>query len=205
MKLHGHPTGAGTRQALTTLAEKAHEVDFILVDITRGETPSPEHLALQPFGELPVLEDGAFSLYGAGAICRYLDEKLPGPSLVPATLPGRGLMEQFLHVEQAYFSGPATTLARDRTRAGRTPDKEPGAVIEQALFDIARPLEVLDQALEGQQYLAGSFSLADLFYMPHLEGLFQAGHGALVTSRHHLAAWWGRLGERPSWKKIAGG
>jgi glutathione S-transferase len=183
MKLHGHPASPSTRLVLTTLAEKGHEAELILVDPARGASRSPEHLVHQPFGLVPVLEDGDFVLYESRAICRYVNEKLPGPSLVPATVEGRARMEQFISIEQSHLSG---------------------AILTGPPADLVRPLDVLDRALERGDYLAGTFSLADIFYIPAMDRLFLAGQGHLLTSRHHLAAWWGRLRERPSWKKVTG-
>jgi len=66
-------------------------------------------------------------------------------------------------------------------------------------------LAILDQHLATSTFMAGAeFTLADIGYMPYVEYLYAAGESELVTSHKHLAAWWNRVAERPSWKKAIG-
>ena len=44
---------------------------------------SPEHLALHPFGKMPILQHGDFFLYESLAIATYLDRAFEGPQLTP--------------------------------------------------------------------------------------------------------------------------
>ena len=203
MKLFGNPMSTCTQKVLTTLAEKGHEAQFVNVDLGKGEHKSPEHIARQPFGVVPALEDDGFALYESRAIIRYLDSKLPGPSLVPADLKARALMEQWISVEQSYFSSPAVKIVIQRLFApmrGAQPDE---GIVSQAKQDAAKPLDVINKALASSEYLAGStFSLADICFMPYVNYMFMARTGELITDRPHVAAWWKRVGARPSWAKV---
>ena len=84
MNIYGHPWSVNTRKTVMTLAEKGHEANFKPVMIPKGEHKLPEHIALHPFGKVPVPEDDDFVLYETRAINAYLDRKLPGPSLTPS-------------------------------------------------------------------------------------------------------------------------
>src|SRR5262245_48391625 len=75
LKVHGHPFSTCTRKVLMTLAETETPYEFSVVDFAKGEHKQAPHLEKQPFGRIPVLEDGAFSFFESRAICRYLDEK----------------------------------------------------------------------------------------------------------------------------------
>src|SRR5271169_2565324 len=110
MKLYGHPMSTCTRKVLTTLAEKGHEADFVIVDLMKGEHKQEAHVARQPFGRVPALDDGGFWLYESRAIVRYLDEKLAGPKLTPADIQDRASMEQWISVEYSYFSPAAMKI-----------------------------------------------------------------------------------------------
>src|SRR4029079_3910704 len=79
--------------------------EFVLVDIMKGAQKSPEYLARHPFGVVPLLDDDGFQLYESRAILRYLDGKYGG--LAPTDLKDRAVMEQWISVEQSYFSPPA--------------------------------------------------------------------------------------------------
>jgi glutathione S-transferase len=201
MKLYGHPMSTCTRKVLTTLAEKGHEAELVLVDIFKGEAKQPAHLAHQPFGKVPVLEDHDFWLYESRSIIRYLDEKLDGPKLVPAGVHDRARMDQWMSVEYSYFSDPVLKIMR-QVLFGNTPNMD---VVKAARESISSVLDVTEKALTHHPYFGGeTFSLADISWMPYVQYLFAAEQGDLFTSRPAMNAWWERVSTRPSWKKVAG-
>ena len=51
---------------------------------TRAERKRPDHLALYPFGMVPVLVHNGFTVYETQAIIRYIAEAFPGDPLAPA-------------------------------------------------------------------------------------------------------------------------
>ncbi len=204
IKLYAHPASTCSRKVLCTLHEKGAAFDFTLVDITKGEQKGAEHLARQPFGVVPALEDDGFSLYESRAIIRYLDAKLPGTSLTPSSLHDRARMDQWMSVEQSYFTPAAMKAVLEiwySSMQGRTPDQ---AVVDAGLTAAERPLDVLEKGLEGKDYLAGDFSLADICFAPYLQYLSDMGIAKGVTSRPNVAAWWARISARPSWQKAIG-
>lgn len=205
MKVYGHPMSTCTRKVLTVLAEKGHTAEFVLVDLMKGEQKQPSHMARNPFGVVPVLEDDGFSLYESRAIIRYLDEKLGGTSLTPSDLHERARMNQWISIEQSYLSSPAVKILRQRVMnpmMGQTCDE---SAVTAAKNEVAKVLDIAEETLAKQEYLAGgSFSLADISFLPYVQYLFTAQCGDLVTERPSVSAWWGRVGKRPSWLKIAG-
>src|SRR5271154_4010775 len=79
--VHSIPGSPFGRAVLATLEEKS--ASYRLAPLAPGAHRSAEHLARHPFGRVPVLEHGAFSLYETQAILRYLDRTLPSPALTP--------------------------------------------------------------------------------------------------------------------------
>ncbi|WP_437774307.1 glutathione S-transferase family protein [Sorangium sp. So ce1097] len=204
MKLYGHPMSTCTRKVLTVLAEKGHEAQFVLVDLMKGEQKTPEYLARNPFGVIPVLEDEDFTLYESRAIMRYLDQKLPGAPLTPTELRARALMDQWISVEQSYLSTPAIKILFQRVIHPMRGQQSDESVVDASKGEIARALDVVDKAVAGQEYLAGSrFSLADISWMPYLGCLEISKVGELITDRPNVAAWWKRISARPSWVKAS--
>ncbi|MCY1081678.1 glutathione S-transferase family protein [Archangium lansingense] len=206
MKVHGHPMSTCTRKVLTTLAEKGREAQFVLVDLSKGQQKSPEYVAKHPFGVIPYLEDDGFSMYESRAIIRYLDAKLPGPKLTPSDAPSFGRMEQWMSIEQSYFTSSAMAIVMElmfkAMRGGGAPDMDK---VNKGRDGSARALDVADRALMSQAYLAGdTFSLADICWMPYLQYLSATPHGTLITERPHVKSWWQRISTRPSWKKVNG-
>jgi glutathione S-transferase len=205
MKLYGHPMSTCTRKVLTVLEEKGHAVDFQLVDLMKGEHKRDEHIARQPFGVVPVLEDDGFWLYESRAMVRYLDEKLSGPKLTPADLKDRAMMEQWISVEFSYFSPKAMKIVMEMVfhrMAGQAPDM---SLVAKSREEVGKVLDVAERHLAKNDHFAGkAFSLADLGWMPYVQYLFAAESGDLITSRPATKAWWERVSTRPSWKKVAG-
>lgn len=203
MKLYGHPFSTCTRKVLMTCAEKGFTPEFITVNMTNGEHKSEAHLARQPFGVVPVLEDEGFSLYESRAIMRYLDARSSTNSLTPTNIREKALMDQWLSVEPSYFSSPAMTIIKQAyfgTMMGKTPDQE---MITKARNDLTCPLDVLDRALNGHDYLVGNqFTLADITYMPYVQYLFASECGDLITQRKSMNAWWNRVSTRPTWQQV---
>ncbi|MBN8469402.1 glutathione S-transferase family protein [Corallococcus exiguus] len=201
MKLHGNPMSTCTRKVLTVLAEKGHEVEFINIDLMKGEQKTPAHVARQPFGVVPALElDDGFVMYESRAISRFLDRTLPGPSLTPADPKAYALMEQFIGVEQSYFSGPAMKIVMERFRGSNNEEN-----VAKGREGLKRPLEVLDAALATRPYLAGNdFTLAEVCFAPYMEYLFAMGEKDTVAPYKNVMAWWDRVSNRPSVKKAAG-
>src|SRR5690349_9913106 len=110
MKLFGNPFSSCTRKALIVLAEKRADATLVSVDLLQGEHKGPAHLARHPFGVIPVLDDDGFVLFESRAILRYLDARLPGPSLTPSGLRDRARMDQWLSVDQSYVAPPIRSL-----------------------------------------------------------------------------------------------
>jgi glutathione S-transferase len=205
MKLYGHPMSTCTRKVMTTLAEKGHEAEFVLVDIMKGEHKLPEAIARQPFGVIPALEDDDLVLYESRAIIRYLDEKLGGPKLVPTDVRDRAVMEQWISVEQSYMSPKAMVIIMNNMfgpMMGKTPDTD---AVNKAKENLGNTFDIADKALARQDFFGGkTFSLADISWMPYIQYLFGAKEGEMVTGRKNLGAWWSRVSTRPTWAKIAG-
>ncbi len=205
MKLYGHPMSTCTRRVLTTLAEKGHEAQFVLIDLGKGQQKSPDYMAKHPFGVVPYLEDDGFSMYESRAIIRYLDAKLPGEKLTPSDPPSLGRMEQWISIEYSYFSPHCMAIIMElmlKPMRGGTPDMDK---VNKGREQSARALDVVDRALGSQAYLAGDrFSLADICWMPYLQFLSATPHGSLITERPFVKSWWQRISTRPSWKKVNG-
>lgn len=206
MKLYGHRGSMCTNRVLFVLAEKSAEAEFVAVDLAKGEHKRPEHLARHPFGMLPVLEEGEdFSLYESRAIIRHLDAALPGPRLTPDDARDRAEMERWISVEQSYVSPPVSEILKQKFLVPAQGGKVDVDALDVAKAAVSKALDVIDRALTGRTYLAGSFSLADISLAPVLLMLFVTGEGDLVLGRPNLAAWWKRVSSREGWQRVLAG
>src|SRR5215470_11509889 len=90
--VHGIPGSPYVRSALIGLEEKG--ADYRLAAMPFGSLQTPEHLARNPFGRIPVVDHGDFRLFETQAILRYLDDVCPGPSWQPKDAKARARMNQ---------------------------------------------------------------------------------------------------------------
>ncbi len=82
MKLYEFGVSRSTR-AHWVLREAGVEYETVSIDLTKGEQRSPEFLAVNPYGKLPVLEDAGIVITESAAICTYIAEKYPEANLIP--------------------------------------------------------------------------------------------------------------------------
>jgi glutathione S-transferase len=200
MKIFGHPMSTCTRKVLMTLGETKTPHEFVTVDFATGEHKKPAHLAHQPFGQVPAMEDDGFGLYESRAICKYINEKVGG-HLVPKDLRGHALVEQWASVETSNFTPHAMKFIYHDVF--KRPQDE--ATLEAAKQGVEKALGVMEATLAKTPYLAGKeLSLADIFFMPYVEYGMVTPLKETFARYPHTSAWWTRVSERPTWLKVAG-
>ncbi|KAJ6566271.1 glutathione S-transferase [Mycena capillaripes] len=198
--------GGGSGIVALVLAEKQIPFEHIVVDLTAQEQKTPEHLALHPFGQVPVIDDDGFILYESRAICRYLAEKYAdqGTPLLPKGLKERALVEQAASVELANFKPAIGKFGRERMkqRSGLAVDQ---AVLDEGLAEIRAKLDVYEVILGKHRFLAGDeFTLADLFYLIYANPKTSSALNSLMTSHGpNVKRWWNEVISRPAWVKLA--
>ncbi|XP_059070201.1 glutathione S-transferase F12-like [Cryptomeria japonica] len=107
VKLFGCSYASCSRRVLACLIEKDIEFETLSVDINKGEQKKPEFLALQPFGKVPVVQDGSLMLFDSRAIIRYYAEKFGGEG---TCLLGKTLEERaFIDVMVIAFAWSSTS------------------------------------------------------------------------------------------------
>lgn len=163
--IYGPPQSSYVRTARLVCEEKG--VAYELAPIKFG---SDEHLAMHPFGRVPILVHGDVRVVETSAIARYLDEVFPGPSLVPATALERARMEQWISSVNSYLYDDIVKKYVFAYIFPKTEDKSPDrAMITAALPLLERDLRLVDKAVGENEWLAGkTMSLADLFLCPIL-------------------------------------
>ncbi|MBL8744557.1 MAG: glutathione S-transferase C-terminal domain-containing protein [Myxococcales bacterium] len=204
MKIHGHPWSINTRKTLAVVAEKHATVELSLVVLPKGEHKLPAHIALHPFGKVPVLDDDGFILYETRAINSYLDKKLPGFSLVPDDPRAMARAHQWISIADSYLIPHAHPLLVELLFRRHLGGEQDRATIVAGRSAILPALDTADARLAESPYLAGeSFSLADIHWLPYLDYLTEVGESAPIRERKHLSAWFQRVRDRRAWQEVA--
>jgi glutathione S-transferase len=143
-----------------TARELGLAFDPVTLSFARGEHRSPEHLARQPFGKTPALEDGAFTLFESAAICTYLADQRPDAGLVPAPrTQARAKHDQWMSFVISDLEQPLWRITRHRLLYPE--GKRSAAEIELAKDDFRGYAATLEGCLTD--HLVGDrFSVADI-------------------------------------------
>jgi glutathione S-transferase len=207
LTLFGYRYSVYTRIVRMVLAEKG--LRATLVEVDPFTDPLPEgYRDLHPFGRVPALQHGPFRLYETTAICRYLDEALPGPPLQPADPRDRARMAQVVAVADAYAYWPLVrqVYAHAVFRPAEGLPGDPDRVAE-GLAAAPVVLATLDAiAAEGRVLDGSGVTLADLHLAPMVAAVAQAPAGADLLARHPaLDRWWSWMSQRPSLRATESG
>jgi glutathione S-transferase len=138
---------------------------------------APDYFAVNPTGLVPLLIDGEVRLSESMAICDYLATKHRSPLVVPTSDPERPQFLQWLWYGESTLMTPLSRLNILRQVERQVEGKggpEVDALIAGARDHVAKRLEMLEQRLEGRDFLvAGRLTLADISvsYPLHLVGL----------------------------------
>jgi len=195
MKLYYFPS-PNPQKVKFALLELGLDCEMVPVDLTKREQRKPEFLALNPFGRVPVLQDGDLVLWDSHAILSYLGDKTG--RLWPASVAGRADALRWMFFLAGHVSPPATDLAFNRIAAklaGLPGDEAAIARGEKALPDVIAVLE--GQLAKGKWMLGNDFSLVDCDHCPVLNVIEKAGFS--FESFPRVKAYLDACRARPAW------
>ena len=158
------------------------------------ETRTPEFLALNPNGSVPVIDDDGFVLSESMAINMYLAKKHKSP-LYPADPKLEALCWQWSLWETDRLDRQIVDYVRNSVAS--PPAERKPAVAEAAWLQVAPAFDVLETALGKSPWLAGpAFSVADL----NVAGALYRALSIDVSKWPNFNAWLQRSWERPAAK-----
>jgi len=154
MKLYTFPPAPNPRKLQTYLGEKQIRIPVQLVNLVKGEQRTPEMLAKNPMGALPILElDDGTILSESLAVIEYLEELHPEPPMIGRTPVERALTRR---IERICELGVLVRVARivHSTNSPLPGVRENPAVAEQTRSELPEVLRILDAELRDRPFLA---------------------------------------------------
>lgn len=197
LKLHGIAASRAVRP-LWLLEELGVPYEHISQTYLGGATRTPEFLALNPNGHIPVLEDDGIVVWESMATTLYLARRFGGP-LAP-----RDLAEEAEVLRWTFWA--VTECEKDALcvlmhRVAMPADKRDPALADQAEGNLGKPFSVLDAHLATRPWIAGDrFTVADVNVASVLSWVQVSRK--LLSVNPHLADWLGRCLERPAHQKV---
>ncbi|KAJ6498712.1 glutathione S-transferase [Mycena vulgaris] len=209
LKLHGDARSTCTKRVAQILLEK--QVPFTLVPALAGAKSAEYKAKMQPFGQIPVLEDGGYVLFESRAMGRYIARKYAGqgtPGLIvgeDAGMEELGIFEQAMAIEATQFLA-AEQLVHEvliKPHMGWTTD---AAEVARLTALLAAKMDAYEQILGKTKYLAGDhITLADLYHLPYAELITNRMGSDVMTARPNVARWFREISARPSWVAVKDG
>lgn len=194
MTLWGFNGSTYVRTLKMLFAEKAFtDFEQIPLNVLAGEPRSAEHLARHPFGKVPVLDHDGLRLLETSAIARYLNDVLPGKSLVPASVKDRARMDMVIGIVDSYGYG---SLLAGVAGYHLFPDFVGGKNEAARAAGLAQGRKVLAFAMQTKgtsPFVAGDLSLADLYLAPIAAYVAMTPDAPAVFAVDGFADWWARV------------
>jgi glutathione S-transferase len=195
MQLFSGPLSMFGAKAQIAALEKGLDFELIMVPFEEKYEPKhPDVLRINPKQQVPVLIHGDLEIFDSTQIFEYFEDLRAKPALWPREPAARArarLLE--LKSDEVYFPHIIRLMGL-QSRA-----QDPGAVAARAAA--ARFYEEIDGLLAHREFLAGTYSFADIaFYMAQL---FGARMGAPITdATPNLLRWRDRMTARPAVQRV---
>ena len=187
------------RKACAVARYLGSPVEFVRVDLSKGENRTPEFLAVNPNGKVPALTDGPTRLWEADAIMCYL-ARAAGSDLWPDDERQIDVMRWLSwsanhftrHAGQLYFQ----YIIKPRL-LGRAPDEQ---MADEATGFFRQFAQTLNDHLRGRKYLLGeTLTIADFAVAVTLP--YAAEARIPLGGFAEIERWHSRLNELPAWRE----
>ncbi len=170
------------------------------LNVLKGEPRSEEHRQRHPFGKVPVLDFDGTRILETAAIIRFLNDKLPGASLIPASAEDRARMDMVIGIIDSYGYGallggvaayhlfPAFVGGRNETAR------------QQGIETGRKVIEFVVKTRGSSPFIAGDPSLADLYLAPVIAYVAMTPDKDALLGIEGFAGWWDRVQALPSFE-----
>ncbi|MFT6583274.1 MAG: glutathione S-transferase [Alphaproteobacteria bacterium] len=198
MRLYDSSISGNGYKARLLLALQNRPYERIAIDILRGESRTPEFLAVNPNGRIPVLvlDDGRI-LAESNAILFFLAEKTP---FLPDDPFARAMVLQWMFFEQ-YSHEPYIAVVRFwRAHLDMTPERE--AALDEKMTQGYAALDTMETQLGAHDWFGNdAFSIADIALYAYTHVANEGGYD--LSSYGAIRAWFERIESAPGYIPIS--
>lgn len=184
------------KRARLGLAECGAPYETREINLLAGEQKTDEYKRIHPLSRIPALDDDGVVVWESGAILQYIAEKHPEAQLLPTGLADRAVVYTWLHFAEAQLHALMGAMGFQYLR--RAPDKRDETVLARGRKRMPQVLASMEAQLDGKEYFAGDFSIADCANAPWLE--MAPTLEIDLSPFPNVSAWLDRMRARPSWQ-----
>lgn len=200
MKIYGALLSPYVRKVVVAALEKG--IDWELVGVSPGSS-RPEFVEASPFGKIPAIRDGDYTLADSSAILHYMEAKHPSPALIPQDPQARGKAVWWEEFADTVLGAAVLKILFNRLvgpKIRKLPFDE--AFAQEGEAELPALLDYLESQVPHGGWLAGDFSIADIAVACALRSLVYVGHAPDAAARPRTAAWFARVTSRPAWQAM---
>ena len=193
LRIWGRLSSINVRKVVWAAQEVGLPFERIEAGGAFGVVNTPDYRQMNPNAMVPVLQDGALTLWESNTIVRYLCAKYAGDTLYPAPLEARFNAERWMDWQQTALN-PATRNAF--VQLIRTPaSAQQPDLIRQSVDETEHLLTLLEAQLSEQAFVAGEhFSMADIPVACEIHRWF--GLPRTRAPHRHIERWYQGLQQR---------
>ncbi|MDP4556508.1 glutathione S-transferase family protein [Halomonas meridiana] len=198
--LWGRNNSTNVKKVLWALEELQLPFEMVMAGLQHGVNDTPEYLAMNPNGLVPLLKDDATQsvLWESNTILRYLAAQYAPNHLWIEAPAKRAQMEKWMDWSTSLLTPAHRTILMGYVRT--PPEQRDSALLDPAIATCEKLFAQLDAALNQQQWFSGDeFGLADIAISPFTYNLINSG--LTWKPRLHLTRWTEQLAERPAYRK----
>ncbi|MEL7330700.1 MAG: glutathione S-transferase family protein [Cyanobacteria bacterium J06560_2] len=202
MKLYFFPPSNNSRRAHAVALHLGLPMDYVLVNLQAGEQRSPEFLALNPAGRVPVLQDGDFVLWESNAIAQYLASQTttslwPNDDCLRAEIMGWQCWEM-AHLAKATQPIQFERFVKQVLNLGESNSQ----VIERSLATFHQEVAILEAHLAAHPYLVNDeLTIAD--FSVASDFTYAVPCQFPMSDYPHTQAWYDRIEALPAWQQTS--
>jgi glutathione S-transferase len=185
MKLYHHPLSGHAHRARLFLSLLGLQAELVEINLLQAEQKTPAFLAMNPFGQVPLLEDDGHYIPDSNAILVYLARRYGAASWLPQDALGAAAVQRWLSVAAGEIaSGPATARIIQLFQK----PQDPSDAIERA----HRVLGLIEAQLATHEWIAASHvTIADVALYSYIA---RAPEGNVDLAPYaHIQAWLARV------------
>jgi glutathione S-transferase len=199
LKIWGRMSSLNVRKVVLAAQEIGVAFERLEAGGAFGVVQTPEYLAKNPNGLVPVVEDDQVTLWESNAIVRYLCARHAADSLYPLALPARFDAERWMDWQQTTLNPAGRTAFMQWIR---TPaERRNSDAIAQSVAATEPLLAMVDQHLARHAFIAGDrLTMADFPIACEVHRWINLPQPR--TARPHLDRWYAQLAARPSSKGV---
>jgi glutathione S-transferase len=200
MKLYNHFLAPNPRRVRIFAAEKGISLTLQEVDILAGQSRTPEFLAKNSSGGVPVLElDDGSHLSESVAICRYLEGLHPEPNLLGRDLHEQADIERWNRRMELELFTPIGRTFQNTSPIFQGRFKQFPEYGETQRAVVYQRLERMNRELNGSHFVAGDrFTIADITALVAIDIGGRLADIKIAAELAHLTRWHDAVSRRPS-------